>query len=72
MNKRLRNTLTISGAVLALAIAIPALAQYRDSGPDYNNGPGYNNQNYTGQGYYGGPGQSGWGAYDRYHHWRGA
>ncbi len=70
IKKRLKNAITLSGAVLALAIAIPALAQYRDNGPSYDN-RNYN-QNYMGQGYYGGPGQSGWGAYDRNHRWRGA
>src|SRR5271169_4897138 len=58
LKKRLRNTIALSGTVLALAIAAPSFAQY---------GPGYD-----GPGYYGGPGQAGWGAYDRYHTWRGA
>ena len=58
MKNKLRKTITLSGAILALTIAAPAFAQY---------GPGY-----AGPGYYGGPGEAGWGAYDNNHNWHGA
>src|SRR6202795_399177 len=58
MKGKLRKTLAVSGAVLAIAVAAPVFAQYNDG--------------YSGQGYYGGPGESGWGAYDNYHQWHGA
>src|ERR1035437_673968 len=58
MKRWLKNTITLSGAILALAIAIPAFAQY--------------DRGYTGQGYYGGAGEAGWGAYDNNHNWHGA
>ena len=58
MTRRLKNKIALSGATLALAIALPAFAQYQ--------------RGYIGQGYYAGPGQNGRGAYDRSHNSRGA
>ncbi|HEY6306632.1 MAG TPA: hypothetical protein VI488_09275 [Candidatus Angelobacter sp.] len=72
IRNKLRKTIVLSGAILAFGMAAPAFAQY-GPGPGYDGpGPGYGNQGYEGPGYYGGPGQEGWGAYDNGHQWHGA
>ncbi|MGD0120047.1 MAG: hypothetical protein ABSD30_18420, partial [Candidatus Binatus sp.] len=58
IKNKLKKTMILSGALLAFAVVTPSFAQYA---------PGYD-----GPGYYGGPGQAGWGAYDNEHTWRGA
>ncbi len=60
LKNKLKKTIALSGVILAFGMAAPAFAQY---GP----GPGYD-----GPGYYGGPGEAGWGAYDNGRTWRGA
>jgi hypothetical protein len=54
VTRKLKKTLMLGSAIMAFAIAVPALAQY------------------YGDGYYGGPGQIGWGTYDNNHTWHGA